>query len=92
MIPLSLQRASLLFSEPLSSNEFVKVIEANFHYWRDIDAVKDAFQAATLRASLTGEPQTFCTRVKRADHDPGLEFLTLTWETVSSQVTLKSLE
>jgi hypothetical protein len=92
MIPLSFQRASLLFSAPLSSERFVKVVETNFHYWRDVDAVKDAFVAANLKAAVTGEPQTFCTRVKRADHDPGLEYLTVTWETVSNQVTLKKME
>ena len=80
MIPLPLQRARALFAEPLPLETFDEVVDRNPHYWRDAEAVRDAALAAHRKWVLTAEVQTFVVRVRRADDDAGLEFLSLVFE------------
>jgi hypothetical protein len=77
MIPLSLNRAHTLFASPLDLDEFVRTVHANFHYWRDVEHLEEIARAAFLKARVTGELQTFTVRIRKADEDTGLEFLSL---------------
>lgn len=92
MIPLSFQRAWVLFGEHVSLQEFQDRVDKNHLYWCDVEAVRDAAVDATRKWHLTGEPQAFSVRVRRAAEDRGLEFVTLVFESREERIVLKRVE
>jgi hypothetical protein len=92
MIPLSLNRAHALFASPLPLEEFLKTVHENFHYWRDAELVEETARASFLKTTVTGEAQTFIVRIRKADEDAGLEFLSLRFGVELSRIRLQSVE
>jgi len=91
MIPLSIKRATVLFPGAQRLEEFLEVVNANFHYWRDKEVLEEEARAAKLRATLTGQIQELRVRVRKSEEDAGLEFLTLVFA-VEEYVSLLRVE
>lgn len=91
MIPLSFQRAWSLFGSSLTYSEFVDVVDKNPHHWRDAEVVRETAFAAEIKAKITGEAQSFIVRIRKADEDAGLEFVSLVFVATGSSVFLKEV-
>ena len=73
----------------MSLQTFDGILDKNPHYWRDVETVQETAAAAQRKWHITAEPQVFGVRVRKADDDPGLEFVTLIFEVQSTVVLVR---